>query len=77
MILFFIYYIALRRRKLPAIIRARPYLVVLYCRSSGNRSERSSRTVSQGRKTLSKNRYITLVGLVEKSPGVSKADDYQ
>ena len=62
----------IRRRQLLVATGAQSSSVVLYSRTSGNRSERSSRTICQMARIYSKNRYRALVGLAEKNLEVSK-----
>ena len=69
-------YVAIRRRKLSATSGTQPSFLVRYSKSSGNRSERCSRTIHrQIRKTFWKSRYVMVIGLLEKDPGGSEIKD--
>ena len=72
-ILFFMYYVAIRRRKLLATVRVELSIVVTYIWSPSNWSERCPRTIRcQKTRIISKNRYGMFVGVTKASSRVSK-----
>ena len=69
-------YIAVRKRKLLATVRVQSSLVAMDIWSPSNRSKRCSRIIRyQKTRSISKNRYVTFIGLVEKSPGGVETKD--